>query len=230
MSAMTGYGAGFVAWEAGANSVITGAAAGTAGGAMGGALSAPMNDGNFGDGIMRGAALGALGGGITGGLIGVNVPAPYAAIAGAATAGYFACGEDCAYKGALYALASSVAMAAVPRSADADDVSIQTNKERDKVTTKEGKTAVERYYTEIMPASNTEQVRDVVAQRFAKPGLVIKGFGLVGLGATELHYGAVFVAAGGPVGWVGGGIVMAVGLVKMGIGGWTIYIGSQAGQ
>jgi RHS repeat-associated protein len=51
------------------------------------------------------------------------------------------------------------------------------------------------------------------------------GSSLIITGAAVTKAGAVIIAGGGPVGWIGGSIVTATGIVIWGSGVWTIYQG-----
>jgi RHS repeat-associated protein len=51
------------------------------------------------------------------------------------------------------------------------------------------------------------------------------GSSLIITGAALTKAGAVIIAGGGPVGWIGGSIVTATGIVIWGSGVWTVYQG-----
>ena len=53
------------------------------------------------------------------------------------------------------------------------------------------------------------------------------GASLVITGAEITKAGVGMIAGGGPVGWLGGGIVTVVGVATWGFGVWTIYQGTQ---
>jgi RHS repeat-associated protein len=55
------------------------------------------------------------------------------------------------------------------------------------------------------------------------------GAGLIVTGAMVTRTGVAIMAAGGPVGWIGGSIVTAVGVAMWSTGVWTVYQGTQIG-
>ncbi len=118
LSGAIGFETGAWAFEAAgrgpAGIVAAGAAGGGAAGATSGGLFAAVYGGNILEGTIKGAALGAIGGTVTGGLIACGFPSnSIAAGLGGFTSGYIGGGEDCAFKGALYAFAADVALMAL---------------------------------------------------------------------------------------------------------------------
>ena len=60
------------------------------------------------------------------------------------------------------------------------------------------------------------------------PGALLgAGLTLIITGSELTVKGAGIIAIGGPVGWIGGGVVTGVGLTTMGVGGWATYKGWQ---
>ena len=53
------------------------------------------------------------------------------------------------------------------------------------------------------------------------------GTSLILTGAAVTKAGVSIIAVGGPVGWIGGGIVTGVGVTIWGSGVWTLYQGTQ---
>ena len=56
------------------------------------------------------------------------------------------------------------------------------------------------------------------------------GASLIITGAAVTKYGAGMIAAGGPVGWIGGSIVTTTGVAMWGTGVWTIYKGCKTSR